>query len=49
MKFQIVLGSSDEGGYTAFVPRLPGCISEGNNREEALENMGLQQNLWVKI
>jgi len=24
---------------SAFVPSLPGCISEGNNREEALGNI----------
>lgn len=39
MKLKIVLEPSDEGGYTAFVPSLPGCISEGNNREEVLENI----------
>ena len=30
---------SDEGGYTAYVPSLPGCISEGNTKEEALKNI----------
>ena len=39
MKFKIVLEPSDEGGYTALVPSLPGCISEGNTREEALANI----------
>ncbi len=39
MKLQIVLEPSDEGGYTAYVPTLPGCISEGNSRDEALSNM----------
>lgn len=39
MKFKIVLETSEEGGYTAFVPSLPGCISEGNTREEALANI----------
>ncbi len=38
MKLQIVLEPSEEGGYTAYVPTLPGCISEGNSREEALSN-----------
>ncbi|MDE4907459.1 type II toxin-antitoxin system HicB family antitoxin [Methanogenium marinum] len=28
-----------EGGYTVVVPALPGCISEGDTREEALENI----------
>ncbi len=39
MKLRIVLEPSDEGGYTALVPALPGCISEGDSREEALSNI----------
>ena len=39
MKVQVVLEKSDEGGYTAFVPSLPGCISEGDSREQALANV----------
>lgn len=39
MKLKVVLEPSDEGGYTALVPALPGCISEGNSREEALTNI----------
>jgi predicted RNase H-like HicB family nuclease len=39
MRLKIVLEPSKEGGYTAVVPSLPGCISEGNNREEALTNI----------
>ena len=30
---------SEEGGFTALVPALPGCISEGRTREEALKNI----------
>ena len=39
MKFRVVLEPSDEGGFTAVVPGLPGCISEGDTREEALANV----------
>lgn len=39
MKIQVILEPSDEGGYTAIVPALPGCISEGNTKEEALKNI----------
>jgi predicted RNase H-like HicB family nuclease len=39
MKFRVILEPSDEGGYTVVVPSLPGCISEGNTREEALKNV----------
>jgi len=30
---------SDEGGYTAIVPNLSGCISEEDTKEEALQNI----------
>jgi predicted RNase H-like HicB family nuclease len=39
MKVKVVLEPSDEGGYTAYVPSLPGCISEGENVKEALANI----------
>lgn len=39
MKLRVILEPSEEGGYTVFVPALPGCISEGDTREEALENI----------
>ncbi len=39
MKIKIILEPSEEGGYTAIVPSLPGCISEGDTKEEALKNI----------
>ena len=39
MKFKVVLERAEEGGYTVYVPSLPGCISEGDTREEALKNI----------
>jgi predicted RNase H-like HicB family nuclease len=39
MKLQIVLETSSEGGFTAYVPSLPGCVSEGDTREEAFRNI----------
>jgi predicted RNase H-like HicB family nuclease len=39
MKLQVVLEPSEEGGFTASVPSLPGCISEGDTREDALLNI----------
>jgi predicted RNase H-like HicB family nuclease len=39
MKLKVVLAPSEEGGYTVYVPALPGCIGEGNTREEALANI----------
>ena len=39
MKLKVVLEPSDEGGYTVYVPSLPGCISEGETMEEQLRNI----------
>ena len=39
MHIKIILEPSEEGGYTAIVPALPGCISEGDSRREAIENI----------
>lgn len=39
MKLTGVLEKQEEGGYTAHVPSLPGCISEGDTEEEALKNI----------
>ena len=39
MKFRVILEPSEEGGYAVIVPCLPGCVSEGDTREEALKNI----------
>ncbi|MDE2787148.1 MAG: type II toxin-antitoxin system HicB family antitoxin [Chloroflexota bacterium] len=36
-EFEVVLVSGgDDAGYSVFVPALPGCASEGEDRDEAL-------------
>ncbi|MCJ7821830.1 MAG: type II toxin-antitoxin system HicB family antitoxin [Armatimonadetes bacterium] len=39
MVFKILLEPSEDGGYTATVPALPGCISEGETIEQAMDNI----------
>jgi len=39
MVLRVILEPSEDGGFTAVVPALPGCISEGETREEALRNI----------
>jgi len=39
MNLRVNLEPSDEGGFTVTVPSLPGCISEGETRDEALANI----------
>ena len=39
MKLTIVLEPQEEGGFTAYVPSLSGCISQGDTKEEAIKNI----------
>jgi len=39
MRVQVILEPSDEGGFTVYVPSLPGCISEGETVDQALANI----------
>ncbi len=47
MKLQVVLEPSDEGGFTVYVPSLPGCISEGETEEEAMANIREATELYL--
>lgn len=48
MKIKVVLEPSEEGGYTVYVPALPGCISEGETVEEALANIREAVELYLE-
>ncbi|MBS3142509.1 type II toxin-antitoxin system HicB family antitoxin [Candidatus Woesearchaeota archaeon] len=39
MELTIVLEPQEEGGYTVYVPSLPGCISQGETKEQAIKNI----------
>jgi len=39
MRYRVILEPQPEGGYTVFVPQLPDVVSEGETREEALNNV----------
>ncbi|MFN9972423.1 MAG: type II toxin-antitoxin system HicB family antitoxin, partial [Phycisphaerae bacterium] len=36
MQYTVVLEPADDGSISVWVPDLPGCVSSGDNREEAL-------------
>jgi predicted RNase H-like HicB family nuclease len=38
-KFTVILREEPEGGYSAQCVELPGAISQGNNRKQALANI----------
>ena len=39
MKYRVLIEQDEDGVYVAEVPSLPGCISQGATREQALENI----------
>jgi len=39
MKYRITLVEEDEGGWSVWCDDLPGCCSQGETREEAVENI----------
>ncbi|NOY11527.1 MAG: type II toxin-antitoxin system HicB family antitoxin [Archaeoglobi archaeon] len=39
MKFKVIIHEAEEGGYIVSCPALPGCHSQGETIEEALENI----------
>lgn len=39
MKLKILIYESEEGGYWAKVPAVPGCVSQGETLEEVRANI----------
>ncbi|HLC72209.1 MAG TPA: type II toxin-antitoxin system HicB family antitoxin [Candidatus Nanoarchaeia archaeon] len=39
MKYRIIIEQDEEGRYVVQCPSLPGCISQGKTRKEALNNI----------
>lgn len=39
MKYRVLVEADEDGMFVAEVPSLPGCISQGTTREEALANI----------
>ena len=42
------LPPGDGGGYLATVPDLPGCMSDGETREQAARNVGDAIAAWIE-
>jgi predicted RNase H-like HicB family nuclease len=39
MKLKLVIHKSEEGGYWAEVPAIPGCATQGDSFDELLSNI----------
>ena len=47
MRQVVLYPDKEDGGWVAEVPSLPGCVSEGETREEALENVRDAIECWI--
>ena len=47
-QYTAVFESEKSGGYSASIPALPGCISQGDNFEEALANIKEAAELYLE-
>jgi len=48
MNYNVILIESDEG-FAVSCPTLPGCFSQGDTREEALENIRIAIQEWLEV
>jgi len=39
VKFRVLIAQDEDGVFVAEVPSLPGCLSQGTTREEAVLNV----------
>lgn len=48
MGYTVVLEQEPDGGFVVSVPSLPGCISQGDTREDALRNIKEAIELYIE-
>ena len=48
MGYTAILQREPDGGYVVTVPVLPGCVSQGDTREEALRNIREAIELYIE-
>lgn len=37
--YKVIVEPQEEGGFTGFVPKLPGCVTQGETYEETISNL----------
>ena len=47
-QYPIVLEQEEDGRFSVSAPDLPGCLSWGSTREEALQNIREAIELWIE-
>lgn len=48
MEFLVTISKGEDFGYVVEVPSLPGCVSQGKTKEEALKNIKEAIELYVE-
>ena len=48
MKYRIIIEEDEDGAFVAECPALPGCISDGDTKEQALKNIKDAIKLYVQ-
>jgi predicted RNase H-like HicB family nuclease len=48
LKYPMSIYPEEDGGYTVMIPDLPGCMIQGDNLEEAIENINEARELWIE-
>lgn len=48
MRYRVLIEQDEDGAFIAEVPVLPGCISEGRTREEAVKNIKEAMSLYLE-
>ena len=48
MRYTVILEQEPDGGYVATVPALPGCVSQGDTRDEVMGNIRAAADLYVE-
>ncbi len=49
MKLHVIIEQDEAGYFTAEVPALPGCLSQGKTREEAIANVKEAIEGWLEV
>ena len=49
MKLHVVIDQDEAGYYVAEVPALPGCLSQGKTKDEALANIKEAIEGWLEV
>ena len=47
-RYKVVITKEPEGGYSVYVPALPGCASQGATTEEAMANIREAIDLYLE-